>query len=198
MKDYDYFTFITAGDEEIGLGKPAEYWLQSDDGLLTLYFTLPTEAPVELRGLPASVEVYDPTYFVAFEFVDDNPVKLEDAPATCKFSITRPPDMDAASRSPAGRRRRGTAGSAARAPGIDRRPGRRIARVPDAASRPQDRRLRGPDPSRGHRGCPRQFRTFRRRPAGASPFGRRRFPRDRRLAVGLLSPAHRPRHADEN
>lgn len=97
MKDYDYFTFVTAGDREVGLGKPVEYWLQSDDGLLTLYFTVPLEKPAEIRGLPASVEVFDPTYFVAFAFVETDAVTLEDGPTACKFSITRPPEMDVAS-----------------------------------------------------------------------------------------------------
>lgn len=96
MKDYDYFTFVTAGDREIVLGTPVEYWLQSDDGLLTLYFTVPTSAPVELRGLPAAVEVFDPTYYVAFTFVETDPVTLEGAPEGCRFEVTRPPEMDAA------------------------------------------------------------------------------------------------------
>jgi ABC-type uncharacterized transport system substrate-binding protein len=96
MKDYDYFTFITAGDRDIALARPSEYWLQSDGGLLTLYFTVPTESPVEIRGLPAQVDVFDPTYYVAFEFVEGDAVSLENAPAGCALKVTRPPDMDAA------------------------------------------------------------------------------------------------------
>jgi ABC-type uncharacterized transport system substrate-binding protein len=96
MKDYGYFTFVTAGDRDIDLAAPKEYWLQSDDGLLTLYFTVPTATPVEIRGLPAVVDVYDPTYYVAFAFVEDDPVTLENAPAGCSFDVSRPPEMDAA------------------------------------------------------------------------------------------------------
>lgn len=96
MLEYDYFTFVTAGDREITLARPTEYWLQSDGGLLTLYFTVPLSEPAEIRSLPASVEVYDPTYFVAFDFLETGAVDLVGAPAGCKMSITRPQEMDPA------------------------------------------------------------------------------------------------------
>jgi ABC-type uncharacterized transport system substrate-binding protein len=97
LAEFDYFTYLTAGDREIAMGKPKDYWVQSDGGLLTLYFTLPTSEPVEVRSLPASMEVYDPTYYVAFDFVEADPVALDNAPAGCKVAVQRPPEMDAAS-----------------------------------------------------------------------------------------------------
>lgn len=94
LAEFDYFTFVTAGDREVGLAKPTEYWVQSDGGILTLYVTLPLSEPAEIRSLPASVEVYDPTYYVAFAFVETEAVALENAPEGCKFEISRPPEMD--------------------------------------------------------------------------------------------------------
>lgn len=96
MKDFAYFTFLAAGDRDIDFGAPTEYWLQSDDGFLTLYFTIPTAAPVEIRSLPARLEVYDPTYYVAFSFVEDEPVTLESAPADCTLTVERPQELDPA------------------------------------------------------------------------------------------------------
>lgn len=96
LKDFAYFTFLAAGDRDIDFKAPTEYWLQSDDGLLTLYFTLPTESAIEVRGLPATLEVYDPTYYVAFSFVEDAPVTLEKAPAACTAEVFRPDDLDPA------------------------------------------------------------------------------------------------------
>jgi ABC-type uncharacterized transport system substrate-binding protein len=94
MLEYDYFTFVTAGDREIAMGTPSEYWIQSGDGLLTLYFTLPLAEPVEIRSLPASVEVFDPTYYVSFAFVETEPVTLAGAPEGCKFEVNRPSELD--------------------------------------------------------------------------------------------------------
>lgn len=96
LKDFGYFTFLMAGDRDVDFKPPTEYWLQSDGGLLTLYFTLPTESPVEIRSLPATLDVYDPTYYVSFSFVDDQPVALEGAPKDCSYTIVRPKELDPA------------------------------------------------------------------------------------------------------
>ncbi len=95
LKDFDYFTFLTAGSKAIAFVQPTEYWLQSDGGLLTLYFTLPTKEPVEVRSLPADLSVYDPTYYVAFTFVKDDPVMLSGTPPEgCTLSVARPEALD--------------------------------------------------------------------------------------------------------
>ncbi|WP_280939347.1 DUF1007 family protein [Methylobrevis pamukkalensis] len=94
LADFDYFTFLTAGSKAVHFTKPTEYWLQSDGGLLTLYFTLPTKEPVEVRSLAADLDVYDPTYYVAFTFVETDPVHLVDAPAGCVVDVRRPGALD--------------------------------------------------------------------------------------------------------
>lgn len=94
LAEFEYFTFLSAGDRELGFSKPTEYWLQSDGGLLTLYMTLPVEAPIEVRSLPARVDVYDPTLYVAFAFVEENAIETENAPAGCKFEVQRPTELD--------------------------------------------------------------------------------------------------------
>ncbi|PKR89256.1 DUF1007 domain-containing protein [Pleomorphomonas diazotrophica] len=97
LKDFAYFTFITAGGEDIDFNKPTEYWLQDDGGRLILFFTLPTKAPVKAAG-SIRLEIYDPTFFVAFRMIDDKdgPVVLDAAPAACTAKAFRPPDMDPA------------------------------------------------------------------------------------------------------
>ena len=96
LAEFGYFTFMTAGDRDIDFAKPTEYWLQSDGGLLTLYFTVPTKEPVEVRSLPARVDVYDPTLYVDFTFVEDNatPVVLDNAPPGCTSKVLRPEPLD--------------------------------------------------------------------------------------------------------
>ena len=36
-----------------------------------------------------ALDVYDPTYFVAFNFAESDPVKLVSAPAACKLEVLR-------------------------------------------------------------------------------------------------------------
>ena len=94
LVEFDFFTYLTVGDREVSFATPTEYWLQSDDGRLTLYLTLAVEKPAEIRSLPARVDVYDPTFYVSFGFVEDEPVALENPPAGCTTTVERPTDLD--------------------------------------------------------------------------------------------------------
>lgn len=96
LKDFGYFTFVMAGGKDRDFGKPTEYWLQWDDGLLTLYFTLPTAEPIPVKGGQATLDVYDPTYYVDFSFVEADPVTLDGAPAGCTVQVIRPKELDPA------------------------------------------------------------------------------------------------------
>jgi ABC-type uncharacterized transport system substrate-binding protein len=89
LKEYDYFTVVTADGVKSALNPPAaDYWLDYKDEVLTLHFTLPFKAPIKPREL--KVEVYDPTFFIAFELAKETPVRLVDAPAQCKLDVQPP------------------------------------------------------------------------------------------------------------
>ena len=49
LKEYDYFTIARANGKKVDLGTPVDYWLQFEDGLLTLHFTLPFKTPALSR-----------------------------------------------------------------------------------------------------------------------------------------------------
>jgi ABC-type uncharacterized transport system substrate-binding protein len=96
LKDYDYFTYLRAGGKRTGFKIPTEYWLQSEDGYLTLFYTLPLMQPVKPDKTGVTIDVYDPGYFVDYQFVEKDPAKLAEAPATCAMEIKRKADPDAA------------------------------------------------------------------------------------------------------
>jgi ABC-type uncharacterized transport system substrate-binding protein len=79
LKDFDYFTFVHFEGEDdklLKLKPPVDYTLDYDKSLLTLHFTLPLETPVDTHGKPVEVDVYDPSFFVAFGFATEKPVTL--------------------------------------------------------------------------------------------------------------------------
>ena len=79
LKDFDYFTFVHFEGEDdklIKLKPPVDYSVDYDKSLLTLHFTLPMETPVDTHGKPVEVDVYDPSFFVAFGFATEKPVTL--------------------------------------------------------------------------------------------------------------------------
>jgi ABC-type uncharacterized transport system substrate-binding protein len=81
LKEFAYFTVSPHGKKALEFGDPVDYWFEADDkNNLTLHFTLPVKNAT--KGAVA-LEVYDPTYFVAFSLADDKPVSLEGAPSGC-------------------------------------------------------------------------------------------------------------------
>lgn len=90
LKEYDYFTFVRIDGDKAQLLEPRDYWMEQADGLLTLNFTLPLKEPVDARLGVVSVAIYDPTYYVDFAFVDEQPVRLAAAaPKECKPVLGR-------------------------------------------------------------------------------------------------------------
>ncbi len=94
LKDYDFFTWLRQGKRSYPFVPPTEYWLEFHGGRLTLFYTLPLKKPVAIHG-KATLEVFDPEYFVAFTFPEHKPVTLTNAPAGCKAEYHPPHMLDA-------------------------------------------------------------------------------------------------------
>jgi ABC-type uncharacterized transport system substrate-binding protein len=96
LKDFDYFTFVHFEGEEdkmLPLEPPVDYWIDYDKNVLTLHFTLPLEKPVDTHGKPVQVDVYDPSFFVAFGFAKPSrsPAPIpKAAPPISRCLIPRP------------------------------------------------------------------------------------------------------------
>lgn len=91
LKEYDYFTYMTADGQKTALADPAPgYYLDYQDSVLTLNFTLPLKAPVKAKEI--KVDIFDPTIFVDFAFAKDKPVTLAGAPQ-CKLDVQLPREM---------------------------------------------------------------------------------------------------------
>jgi ABC-type uncharacterized transport system substrate-binding protein len=100
LKDFDYFTFVHYEGEDdklLKLKPPVDYWVDYDKSLLTLHFTLPLETPADPHGKAVQVDVYDPSFFVAFGFATEKPITLAGADTKgCSADVTLPdPDTSA-------------------------------------------------------------------------------------------------------
>lgn len=89
LSEYDFFTYLTKGGEDIAFAPPQEYWLDFADGLLTLNVTLPLKTPVSAGDGPLSLEVYDPSYYVAFSFAETEPLALSAGAPDCALALDR-------------------------------------------------------------------------------------------------------------
>jgi ABC-type uncharacterized transport system substrate-binding protein len=87
LAEFDYFTFAKAAKQNIEFVAPVDYSLeQGEDKRVVLRFTLPLKTPAS-AAKAFSFQVYDPTYFVAFEMEKDNPVGMDGAPKGCSINI---------------------------------------------------------------------------------------------------------------
>jgi ABC-type uncharacterized transport system substrate-binding protein len=90
IKQFEYFTHAKLGDGGLKFAEPTDYWLEYKDNVLTLNFLLPLEQPLAAATPGFSFAIYDPTYFIAFDFAKDKdkPVRLGDgAPAGCALDL---------------------------------------------------------------------------------------------------------------
>ena len=94
LKEYGFFTWLRQGKKSYPFVPPTEYWLEFHGGRLTLFYTLPLKKPVAIHG-KATLEVFDPEYFVAFTFPEHKAVTLTDAPPGCKAAYHPPHMLDA-------------------------------------------------------------------------------------------------------
>ena len=88
MREYSYFTIAKLTDQKINLGEARDYQHEYNEGVLSLQFTVPFVQPVPVGTRDFSFAIYDPEYFIAFEFANVDPVNLsKGAPASCKTGI---------------------------------------------------------------------------------------------------------------
>lgn len=91
LKEFGFFTFPQIASQQAECEQPKDYWLEHKDGMLTLYFTLPLKAPVpKAKRKEFHFAVFDPTFYVAFGFAKENPVRMAAGHGECKAEISKP------------------------------------------------------------------------------------------------------------
>lgn len=96
LNEYGYFTVIKADGTKQDMTDPVDYALDFTNGELTLRFTLPLKTAAKASKTLA-LEVYDPTYFVAFAMAAgaDAATLAGNAPKGCVINISRPKTPEA-------------------------------------------------------------------------------------------------------
>ena len=94
LKELNYFTKAKIAGKQIDFDDPSEYSFVADDKkLLTLHFTLRVKGSSKSNEL--SVEIYDPAYFIAFSFAEQDAVILTGSSARCSANLKKPAENDA-------------------------------------------------------------------------------------------------------
>lgn len=90
-----YFTRVMVGElaKKYNAPRNGKVVWHAESKRLALHFTLPLSVPVEPTGQPVRVDIYDPTYFVAYSF-ESSGLTLKNAPAACLRRYTPPRELD--------------------------------------------------------------------------------------------------------
>lgn len=90
LAEFDYFTVLKANGAKQEFDGARNYGMVFENQQITLSFELPLKTPAQSKKA-LSLEVYDPTYFVAFELAEtEEPIRLAGAPKGCAVTLTKP------------------------------------------------------------------------------------------------------------
>jgi len=88
LKDYGYFTWVKVNGEVPAYTEVTDYGLRYVDNRLAMWFLLPLLTPVDPHESQVSFTLYDPTYYIAIELVENAPIRTRGPmPASCSFRI---------------------------------------------------------------------------------------------------------------
>lgn len=78
LADYNYFVVFRFNGEvqKNGLAKDGNQTYNATDGRLTLTFTVPLEKPLDPKVGEVKLKVYDPEFFIDFEYVKERPLLI--------------------------------------------------------------------------------------------------------------------------
>lgn len=94
LAEWDYFTEITSGGQNIALGTAEEGKSSWDEasGRLSLSFTVPLKDPLAPAvAAPLQLRVYDPSYYISIEYEKADPVRMTGkVPEGCALASETP------------------------------------------------------------------------------------------------------------
>ena len=95
LKDYNYFTVMRFNGEKQAFGPVTEYGQIYSNGRLQLHLQVPLKTPLDPAKGEFMAKVYDPEFFIAFDYARDEPVSVLGAmPKACALEV-KPVPTDA-------------------------------------------------------------------------------------------------------
>jgi ABC-type uncharacterized transport system substrate-binding protein len=95
LKDYEYFTVMRANGEQQKIGEVTDFGQIWSNNKLTLHLQVPLEKPIDPKTQEFTFKVYDPEFFIAIDYVKDDPVDIVGKlPESCQL-VVKPVPTDA-------------------------------------------------------------------------------------------------------
>jgi len=89
LAEFAYFQMVTADGKDVAMKPPPRLMANFQDNQLIVMFESEPEKPMPLAG-KLDFGVYDPTFYTAIDFIEDDNMQVADLPAQCTRSVVRP------------------------------------------------------------------------------------------------------------
>lgn len=89
ISEFGYFQSVSVGNKEVSVAEVTDMRVNMIDGQLLILFTSQPLRPVALADNP-SIAVYDPTFYTAIDFYEEENMVLIDAPEGCGHQMVIP------------------------------------------------------------------------------------------------------------
>jgi ABC-type uncharacterized transport system substrate-binding protein len=88
LKDYNYFVVPRVNGKIVTISDPTEYGQIYSNSKLELHFTIPLASPVNPRTSEFLYKIYDPEFFIAMDYVQEDPVGvIGELPKGCHLEV---------------------------------------------------------------------------------------------------------------
>lgn len=88
LKELGYFTFMRSKGVQLPISDVTQYAQDYTAGKLTLRFRVPLQTPLDPHSGEFALKVYDPEFFISFEYPADAQVAVQGAlPSGCKSDL---------------------------------------------------------------------------------------------------------------
>jgi len=94
LAEYNYFQLVTVNGKDVAMKPPAQLMANYENDQLIVLFESEPKAPLKLDG-KVDFGVYDPTFYTAIDFTEDDHMAVENMPADCARQVIRPDPDDA-------------------------------------------------------------------------------------------------------
>lgn len=89
IADFDYFQVVTVDGNDVAMNPPPELMVNFDNDQLVILFESQPKEPIRLSG-KLGFGVYDPTFYTAIDFIEDDHMAVKDLPGACTRAVVRP------------------------------------------------------------------------------------------------------------
>ena len=89
LAEYNYFQLVTADGKDVAMKPPAQLMANYENDQLIMLFESEPKEPLKLEG-KVDFGVYDPTFYTAIDFTEDDNMAVDDLPADCTRQVIRP------------------------------------------------------------------------------------------------------------